>query len=333
MFRTIFAGAFALGLSSIGASAQQVAPQESANAHAHRHRGHHHHERHNHSARPSAPVSAPVSQGGAPHAGDHGVETENLFGFVSGSDVEHVGARGLAVETVLRTGKRSGDYVAAGKKLEFSYGLTDSLSVAAAVLGAYHRIDAVPGLDDVRTLRFNGLGLEGRWRLLSRDTNGFGLTLQTEPVWARSDELTGLAATKWGLENKLILDRELVANRLFGAFNVLHEMEHVKERGAAETERGSRIGLGFGLATPLAKTIFVGAEARYLHAYEGLGFNAFQGRALFVGPTLHARLPGDAWLSVAWSTQVAGRAKGDTRHLDLENFERHAVRVKVGMEF
>lgn len=333
MFMRVLAGALALAASTTGVAAQGRS-DHGAHARSHAHHGHGHGHGHAERGRASAVKPATHTQvDHAPHSDDHGIETENLFGFVSGSDVEHVGARGVALETVLRSGKRSGDYLALGKKIEFSYGLTDSLSIAGALLGSYHRIEGVPEFEDVRALRFNGVGAEARWRLLRRETNGFGLTLQIEPVLARSDELSGLPGTKWGLENKIILDTALVPDRLFGAFNVIHEVERVKERGAPEVERASKIGVGFALATPLAKDVFIGAEARYMHAYEGLGFNSFEGRALFVGPTLHARINGGAWLSVAWNVQVAGRAKGDVSSLDLDNFERHAVRVKAGFEF
>lgn len=287
------------------------------------------HTHHGH-ARGQEPRGAPTS---APAGKAHGVESENLFGFISGSDVEHAGARGVAVEVVLRSGKRAGAYTAIGQKLEVAYGVTDDFSVAGALLGSYHRIARLPGFDDVDTFRFNGLGAEARWRLLRRDVAGFGVTLQLEPVWARSDETSGLAGSKWGLENKLIVDTALIPDRLLGAFNLLHEVERVRERGASEVERGSKVGVGAALAALVSPNLTLGVEARYLHAYEGLMFESFAGRALSAGPTLHASFASGAWVSAAWSIQVAGQAKGDGRSLDLDNFERHAVRVKAGFAF
>ena len=40
--------------------------------------------------------------------------------------------------------------------------------------------------------------------------------------------------------------------------------------------------------------LFVGAEARYLRQYESLGFDAFAGQALFVGPNLFFK-PSERW--------------------------------------
>jgi hypothetical protein len=326
----------------------------SATAYAqHVHRGHAH--GHEHDAEPkrpaktqmqrspvaSKPQGRPVAQNtvahGHSHAGHshegHGPETENLFGFVLGSDVEPAGARAVALESVWRFGKRAGTYVGVGQKLEFAYGLTDDLSIAAALLGSYHRVRSVPGFDDVERLRANGIGGEVRWRLSNRKTNGFGLTLHIEPSWSVSDELTGLSGRRLASENKIILDTELVRDRLYAAFNIINEMEVVKEQGAPDTERVSKIGFGLALSTPIAKNVFLGAETRYLRAYEGLSFEQATGYALYVGPTLHARFENNTWISLAWNMQVTGREKGNPALFDLTNFERQHVRLKAGIDF
>jgi hypothetical protein len=79
--------------------------------------------------------------------------------------------------------------------------------------------------------------------------------------------------------------------------------------------------------------IFVGAEARYLRRYEGLGLDRFAGHALFIGPTIYANLSEHSWVALAWSTQVAGRSVDDPGRLDLTNFERHQARVLFGFTF
>jgi hypothetical protein len=48
---------------------------------------------------------------------------------------------------------------------------------------------------------------------------------------------------------------------------------------------------------------------------------------------LFARLGANGWISAAWNVQVAGHEAGAPGRLDLTNFERHQVRLKVGMEF
>jgi hypothetical protein len=77
--------------------------------------------------------------------------------------------------------------------------------------------------------------------------------------------------------------------------------------------------------------IFVGTEARYLRTYDGLGLSAFAGHAVFLGPSVFAKLPGR--IAAGWSTQVAGRAAGDPASLDLTNFERHQATFKFGVTY
>jgi hypothetical protein len=79
--------------------------------------------------------------------------------------------------------------------------------------------------------------------------------------------------------------------------------------------------------------IFVGGEARYLRQYDGIALDAFAGQAYFIGPTVYAKLSERAWMTVAWSAQVAGNAATAAGSLDLVNFERHQVRLLFGISF
>jgi hypothetical protein len=293
-----------------------------AHSHAHPH-GHSHahadrHGRHPHDA----------------HFGhDHGIETESLFGFTLGSDTEHAGAKGVAIEIVGRFGKRGGSYNAYGKKLEFAYGITDNVSAGVGLFAIHQRVNGVPGFDDVNVFAFNGIGGELRWRLQKRGPAPVGITLHFEPSIQSHDELTGLRGIKWGSENKLIFDSELVKDQWFAAFNVIYEVEYVKERGETEWERASKFGFGFAVTNQIVKNVFLGTELRYLRAYDGLVLGTFTGEAIYLGPTLYTKLAPNAWLSFAWNHQVWGEEVGNPLRLDLVNFERNQVRLKAGIEF
>jgi hypothetical protein len=52
-----------------------------------------------------------------------------------------------------------------------------------------------------------------------------------------------------------------------------------------------------------------------------------------VGPTLYVQFTTKTFLSVAFSSQVTGHATGDSRSLDLVNFERHRANAKLEFEF
>ena len=314
-----------------------------------------------------------------PGAGAHGadrdkaVETENIFGFTAGSDTGDANGKGVSAEATPRTGKRVGAYRALGTKAEFGFGVTDDFNMSFSALGSCHRIRNVPEFDDVGgRCAFNGFGTEIRWRFLDRSKGPFGLTLQLEPGFSRIDGGSGLAGRALGAENKLIFDRELVPGVLFGAVNLLYDVERFRARDALASERGGRPGVSAALAVQVAPKVLLGAEARYQRTYEGLSLSHYSGDALFVGPTLFAQ-SGNVWLSAAWNVQVAGReavnrperaaaiveaanatadalaaalAAGEEppapvapdlplrhRRLNLKDFERHQVKLKVGFDF
>jgi hypothetical protein len=74
-------------------------------------------------------------------------------------------------------------------------------------------------------------------------------------------------------------------------------------------------------------------RVRYLRKYEGIGLGNLTGEALFVGPSLFARLNGRSWKIAAWRAEVAGRAVESPGSLDLTNFTRYQAKIHFGLEF
>jgi len=266
-------------------------------------------------------------------AAAHPVETENLFGFTLGSDIDPAGTWGVAFETIGAFGKREGRYAAGNSKLELSYAPIDNLSVSFSLLGGAWDINGNPDLPDTKIMRFRGAGGELRWRLLERGPSPVGLTLHVEPSMTLADEVTGQAGTGYGSENKLILDAMLVSDRLWGGLNLLYDLETFRPWSGPATEEGSVGGVSGGLTARVTPTLFLGAEIRYLMAFEKLLLSRQVGNALYLGPTGYWRMSNTAWMSLAWNIQVAGHANNDPARLDLTNFSRQMVRFKLGFEF
>src|SRR3954452_15993498 len=173
-----------------------------------------------------------------------------------------------------------------------------------------------------------------------------------------------------GTEFKLSAATELVPTRLFLAFNALYEPEWVRPR-FEPFERESTLALSTALALRLTPDLAIGSELQYRRKYEGIGLRQFEGEALYLGPTLYLQLTKKAFLSAAWSTQIARHEAGERREradgavealdarerheaafealdagedpaatlpihhhrLALKNFERHRAKLKVGFEF
>ena len=67
--------------------------------------------------------------------------------------------------------------------------------------------------------------------------------------------------------------------------------------------------------------MFVGAELRYLRSYSGLGLDRFEGQALFLEQTFHAKLQRQPVDFGCVLDQIAGRSdEASGRQLDLDNF-------------
>ncbi len=262
----------------------------------------------------------------------HGIESENLFGLTLGSDIDGPGSRAAALEVNSRIGARAGRYAATGLKLEFAYGATEQLSVAGSLLAGWRNSRNVPGQADLNAFAFDGVGAELRWRFLERGPSPVGLTLHIEPSLRVTDERTGERGLGFAFENRLIADAAIIPDKLFAAVNLIYDVEAFRPKGAPQ-ERASTAGLSGALTYQLRPGLFVGADIRYLRAYEGLTLEKFRGWAIFAGPTLFWHATDNVWLSATYAFQIAGRERCSTDTYDLGNFPRQMLKFKIGVEF
>ena len=267
----------------------------------------------------------------------HGIESENLFGLTLGSDIDGPGSRAAALEINSRIGARSGRYAATGAKLEFAYGATEKLSIAGSVLAGWRNSSNVPGQSNLNAptlnaIAFDGVGAELRWRFLERGPSPIGVTLHIEPSLRVVDERTGQRGLGWAFENRLIADTAIIPDKLFAAANLIYDIEAFRPKGSPQ-ERASTAGVSTAMTYQVRPGLFLGADIRYLRAYEGLALDKFRGWAIFAGPTLFWHATDNIWLSATYAFQIAGRERGTTDTYDLGNFPRQMLKFKIGMEF
>jgi len=261
------------------------------------------------------------------------VDTEHMFGFTEGSDIGEAGEKELESDSTGRFGKLSGSYNNVATTLEAKYSFSDYFRLSADATVAYYDTKRVDGLDDRRQGAVQSVSFDARYRVFDREHAPFGLTLSVEPHWGFTDEMSGEPADQYGAQVRVIADRELIAGRLFAAFNIIYEPEQKRLRASGETLRESTLGVGAALAMQLMPNVFVGVEARNLRHYDGLGLNGFAGQALYIGPTLYATFGERYFISAAWNVQVWGAVAGSSGALDLDNFERHQVKLRAGVSF
>jgi hypothetical protein len=267
------------------------------------------------------------------HAERNGeVDTEHLFGFTEGSDIGHKGEKELESDSTGRFGRLGGSYNNVAAAFEAKYTFAERFRLSAVATVAYYDISGVSELDDRRQV-VQSVSFDARYRLLDREQAPFGLTLSVEPRWGFTDGVSGAPADQQGADFRLLADRELIVGRLYGALNIEYEPVHTRLRGSGETFRDSTLGVGAALAMQVMPNVFIGAEARNLRHYEGLGLNTFAGQAVYMGPTLYATFGQGYFLSAAWNVQVWGAVAGSSGALDLVNFERHQAKLRIGVAF
>jgi hypothetical protein len=261
------------------------------------------------------------------------VDTEHMFGFTEGSDIGEAGEKELEVDSTGRFGKFDGSYNTVATALEAKYSFSDRFRLSAVATVAYYDITGVSVFDDRRQAALQSISFDARFRLFDREHAPFGLTLSVEPHRGFMDEMSGEGADQYGAEIRLLADRELIPGHLFAALNVSYEPEQARLRTSGEILRESLLGIGGALAMQVMPNVFIGAEARSLRQYDGLGLNSFAGQALYIGPTLYATFGQGYFLSAAWNVQVWGAVAGTSGALDLVNFERHQAKLRVGVVF
>ncbi|WP_102959363.1 hypothetical protein [Mangrovicella endophytica] len=289
---------------------------------------------------------------------DEGVETEDIFGFTEGADTGEAGEREIGASLLLRTGKDSfveaddddadfalgpDHYRAFSGALEFEYSVTDALKVSAEAAGVRFDQENVfePGHDTSGGL--GGLSGEIKYKLLDRATSPIGFALGAEVEWSRFDEVEGEREDSIGVELKAFADAELIPNTLFAAVNVSYEpewsleddgsdeAEEAGEEDEEDSDKESGLEIAAALSARVADDFFLGGEARFLVAGEGLAFDEVVANAFYLGPTLYWGFADNAYLKAAWSIHVAGDARGDED--EFEEFERHQLLAQVGFEF
>jgi hypothetical protein len=269
--------------------------------------------------------------------GFYEVETKYIFGFTEGSGVGLEGEKEFSIESIARIGKADGRYWASESKLEYEFTPNQYVQFELGPLVSTHVIKNVTDLENRTSMALSGFFGEIRYLVLERNSmSPLAITLSAEPEWHRIDETSGTHVTNLGLELKVNADLELITNRLFLGSNLLYEIEGTRDPDhiGAGWEKESLAGVSAALSYRIIPSVFVGAEAWYLRHYDGSFFNAFTGDAIFVGPTLYAKLGPKTFMTAAWNAQVSGHdVEVLGSRLNFGEFTRSRAKLKLAVEF
>lgn len=262
------------------------------------------------------------------------VPGEDIFGFTSPTDVGKAGDKGVALENDGALGTRHGRYRGLAQKLEFSRTFADNWSYAASLFTAGSSLRGNGDFADRSSYNFDGMSMELRHRLIERSlTNPFALTLAVEPRWSRMDGFSGRIAPAYGAEFKAQIDAP-ITDRLFWGMNVNFGVSHGRDPLDRSWSTTSESSVSTAVAYAVIEDkLWLGAEARLEQAWAEAFFGRLEGQALFLGPTIAYKPASNVTLNVVALPQIAGKARGVSNVLDLENFERAKFRVKLAVGF
>jgi hypothetical protein len=279
----------------------------------------------------------------------------DIFGFTTGSDVNDLGSLSGSVEYNGNFGTRFGRLDGSLLKGQISYSPFPCLEIGPTIQGfSANAGRSTFGLD---TRQFGGT-VELKYKLLGRATNGIGLTITTEPGVFNRQYRSGFvdgfgnptrpSGTVTANLARILIDFELVKDKLYGAINLEHaavwDDPISQSPGLGLPSPGyarfSNANIRAALAYKVTDAIYLGVEASHQRAYSGIFLNRDLGNAWFVGPTFYWQATDKIFVTGAYNYQFAGQTKDafetigtSSRGVDLINFNRHLAKFKIGYSF
>jgi len=242
------------------------------------------------------------------------LDTEHIFGFTEGAYIGEKGEKEIENTAVERFGK-SRRYSFFENETAFRYVFPDNIRLSFGTLLDGYAIQEGAGFPRRTGGGFDGAIGEVRWQPLQRSKSPLDLTLSFSPEWRRIDDATGEEANSYSGQAAILAVAAIDPDKLFVGFNFIYEPGVTRVSDGWQNESSLEVSLAASYA--IAPNLFAGAEVRYLSGSEqGL----FSSHALYIGPSLYAKLSDTLAVKVTWSEQVPDGPNG---RLDLENFERH----------
>jgi Family of unknown function (DUF6662) len=263
---------------------------------------------------------------------------ENLWGYVYGTDTLPAGANEIYLWTTSRNQKGKGNYRAWDTQLELEHGFTDRFQASLYLNGRSQQISGGALAEDPerklhRGLEFNGVNIEFKYNVLSVYKDLFGLSLYIEPEYSRIDKISGERMNGFGLESKLILQKNFFDDQLALSYNLTLEPEWNKFKAGGEREKELEFEQSAGISYRFLPHWFAGIEGRYASVYPE--FKNREGAAYFLGPNIHYAAE-RWWFTFTFLPQVSGTpriAGRSSNGLNLGEYERYEYRFKIAFNF
>lgn len=271
---------------------------------------------------------------------------ENLLGYTIGAETLPAGKAEAYVWVTDMRGKRRGSYSAQQVRLEYEYGLSNSLSGSIYLNGYRHNyacgesgcagsLDEPEIVGGLNRTRFSGVSLELKKNLMSPYKDDLGVALYGEVTYDTVDAVTGEMGRGLELETKLIFQKPYLDGQLQWLTNLELEVETWKPRGGA-TEVAIAPRLRTGLSYRFAPNWYIGAEGwidAEIRRAPGESWK-FDHWDIHAGPSIHYGGK-QWWATLTYARQIKGsnEAENNRMGLHLADHVKREVRLKVGYNF
>lgn len=262
----------------------------------------------------------------------NGLPTD-VFGFNTGSDVNDHGSLSASLTYNGAYATRFGSFAGHTVTGQVSYGLLPCVEIGPYLIGGGLNNGGVLGLGNGS---FFGGGVEGKWKVLGRDTHGVGLTFDLV-VQGAANNGNFFAPTKstYDVIPAIFIDKELIAGKLYGALNVSYDFNFRNSVVLGDFTDTGVLRLGAALSYQLFDGFFVGVDVNHFRRYRGF-FGDELGYATTLGPNFYWQATPKLAVTAAYNIQVGGKTTGFggvPGNLDLVNFNQHLLKVKVAYSF
>jgi hypothetical protein len=274
---------------------------------------------------------------------------ENLFGYVKGAEPLPQGAKELYGQITQRRDKGAGSYEAHDVTVEFEYGATNKLALAAEIIAmgidtSGLVIDGYLPQDNQYALKLSGVEGKLKYNFLSPAKEDFGVSLLTSFQYKTRDPHSGQRKDSMTFEEKLLLQKYFLDGQIVWAGNiglevtraVRKEIDNLPAGFDWPTEPEMEIGvdLATGITYRFAPSWFAGVEAWYAQENETeVGLERW---SLQAGPVIHFGSQ-RWWGTFTWLPQLRGGGEQYSDQTDgslhLIEKTKHELRLKVGYNF
>lgn len=254
---------------------------------------------------------------------------ENFLGYSYGSETLPKGHTEIYQWITERDGKADGAYRAFDYFTEFEHGFTDRLQASLYLTAAQYRIQGVSGFNDANHAVFSGTKVSFKYAIRSPYKDGYGLAVYVEPEYASVDQVPGDRINEYGLETKLIFQKNYLEDTLIYIANVTIEPELAHEHGETNHELSGEF--SHGASYRVGRGWYVGLENRWLTHFEPIRLSQVTDYAVYAGPTLHYGAE-RWWFTLTWMPQVTGWPASQ-HGLSLDDHEKNEYRLKIGVNF